>query len=92
MQASIKYIGEIESNYTRYGKFIPKSETDIDMCDFFSCDIEKAKFIAGQLISDKNVKLVIHKTAGVEANKRKEVIEIKAKNTKGRAKLTKKDK
>jgi len=89
MKVSVKYIGEVESNYTRYGLTIPKHETEIDLCKALNCSIERAEFIASQLASDKNLKVNIHVSAGEESKKRKDRVENTAKNLFGRPVLEK---
>ena len=62
MYASIKYLGGIKNNYTRFGKFIPNHETKIDMYKFFGTNSKKrVDAIAESLKNDKQMFFKIHK-------------------------------
>jgi len=62
MRAWIKYLGKKEDtinfekhNYTRFGKPIPKHETEIDILKYFGVKKEKAVYIAKSLKSDSRI-------------------------------------
>lgn len=62
--ASIKYLGDFNNNYNRFGKIIPKTEEVIDVAVYFNCDEGREKFIIDKLLTDKNVFFKLHKPAG----------------------------
>lgn len=69
LEAYIKYLGDVTNNYNRFGKVIPKQETKIDVKSFFGCDEQREKTIISKLLSDKQIKFNVVKTAGVTVNK-----------------------
>ena len=74
MDAYIKYLGDANDNYNRFGRVIPKSETKINVKGFFNCDDAREKFIISKLMTDKKVKLNLIKTAGETIRKEVETI------------------
>lgn len=80
MEAWIKYKGSDKDTYTRFGKVIPKIEMKIDICSYFGCNAERAKFIASQLLSDSRIECRLNKSAGDSVREMAEKIEAKALN------------
>lgn len=78
MEAFIQYKGDINDNYNRFGKVIPKEEKRIDIKSFFECDNQKEQFIINKLLNDNKVFFKLVKPAGDTARKFVEEIEKKA--------------
>lgn len=77
MEAWIKYKGAGTDHYCRFGREIPKIENKVDICKFFGVNKEKAKYIAGKLLSDSRVECKIHKSASDSVRKEADKIEEK---------------
>lgn len=76
MDAYIKDLTPQGNNYNRFGKAFPKTETRIDVREYFNCDADREKFIIEKLIRDPNLEFNLIKPAGETG--RKQVEEIKA--------------
>jgi len=75
MEAAIKYLGDINENYNRFGRVIPKQEMRIDVAAFFNCNADREQFIIGKLLNDKRIFFKLIKPAGDESRKVVEKIE-----------------
>lgn len=80
MEAYIKYKGNVKDSYCRYGKIIPFIETKIDISKYFSCNQDRAKYIASQLLSDSRIDCRLQKSASDSVRKMQEGLESKATN------------
>jgi len=66
MEAIIKYLGDFNDNYNRFGKLIPKEEKLIDVKSYFECDEAREKFIVSKLLTDNKVLFRVLKEKIVE--------------------------
>jgi hypothetical protein len=64
MEAWLKYIGDSQDNYCRWGVRIPHTESKYDINKLFKCDEKKAEFYLSKLMADPRVKCKPHKSAG----------------------------
>jgi hypothetical protein len=48
-------IASDKHNYTRFGKYIPHQEIEIDVLKYFGCNADRAAYIANQLKADSRI-------------------------------------